>query len=122
MPTRLPSPCTFPGCPALVAGGGRCPRHKPKPWARTYDRHVSKSWQQIRQRVLARDGYTCRYCGAPANEVDHIIGRAKGGSDTEDNAVACCRRCNQEKAKREAADGRRASPRPAPEPCGEKIF
>lgn len=114
MPKALKTPCSVPSCANIATSAGRCSEHRRKPWRRTYDRHVSKSWQQIRLRVLARDNYTCSYCHGPATEVDHIVGRAKGGADTEENCVACCHRCNQEKAKQEAADGRRASPKPAP--------
>jgi hypothetical protein len=54
-------------------------------------------WKKLRLRILARDGYTCSYCGDVANEVDHIIPLKRGGSDDPDNLVACCRTCNIKK-------------------------
>ena len=61
----------------------------------------TRQWKQQRLRVLARDAYTCVYCGEPANEVDHVVPRAKGGSHDLDNLVAACRRCNGIKGARE---------------------
>jgi 5-methylcytosine-specific restriction endonuclease McrA len=51
-------------------------------------------WKKLRLRILARDAYTCHYCGDTANEVDHIVPLKRGGSDDTDNLVACCRSCN----------------------------
>ncbi len=61
-----------------------------------------------RRMVLARDQYTCQYCGAQpgASELtlDHVIPRSRGGSKTWENVVACCRRCNQRKGDRTPAE------------------
>lgn len=55
-------------------------------------------WKKLRLKVLRRDAYTCAYCGThDANEVDHIIPKVKGGEDSLENCVACCRRCNIQK-------------------------
>jgi 5-methylcytosine-specific restriction endonuclease McrA len=53
-----------------------------------------------RHSVLARDNYTCQYCNARGKEltIDHVIPRWVGGTNTWDNMVACCRRCNLKKA------------------------
>lgn len=53
-----------------------------------------------RHSVLARDNYTCQYCGARAKDltIDHVLPRWAGGPHTWDNLVACCRRCNLKKA------------------------
>jgi hypothetical protein len=51
-------------------------------------------WKKLRLRVLARDGYTCTYCGDTANEVDHIVPLKRGGSDDMDNLTSACRICN----------------------------
>lgn len=40
----------------------------------------------------------CHYCGFVASEVDHVIPRSRGGSDTPENLVAACRECNAEKS------------------------
>lgn len=59
-----------------------------------------KGWAQIRLRVLQRDGYTCHYCRGEATEVDHVIPRALGGGEDDDNLVAACVACNRSKGKR----------------------
>lgn len=52
-----------------------------------------------RHSILARDNYTCQYCGAKGKEltIDHVVPRWVGGGNTWDNLVACCRRCNLRK-------------------------
>ncbi len=52
-----------------------------------------------RHSVLARDNYTCQYCGLRQREltIDHVVPRWAGGPHTWDNLVACCRRCNLKK-------------------------
>jgi hypothetical protein len=52
-----------------------------------------------RHAVLARDNYTCQYCGVRGKDltIDHVIPRWCGGPHTWDNLVACCRRCNLKK-------------------------
>jgi 5-methylcytosine-specific restriction endonuclease McrA len=54
----------------------------------------------LRAEVLERDGYTCGYCGRPAQEVDHRLPLARGGSDNPANLVAACRCCNLAKGAR----------------------
>ena len=57
-----------------------------------------------RRTVLARDHYTCQYCGKqPARKdltVDHILPRSRGGYITWENVVAACQRCNGRKGNR----------------------
>ncbi|MFY9234507.1 MAG: HNH endonuclease [Fimbriimonadaceae bacterium] len=52
-----------------------------------------------RHSILARDCYTCQYCGAKGREltIDHVVPRWCGGAHSWDNLVACCRRCNLKK-------------------------
>lgn len=50
-----------------------------------------------RRGVLRRDGGKCGYCGEPANTIDHILPKSRGGRDTWENLVACCVRCNNTK-------------------------
>jgi 5-methylcytosine-specific restriction protein A len=52
-------------------------------------------WQRLREQVLARDGGRCQLCGQPAQQVDHIVPRADGGSDALDNLRAVCGRCHR---------------------------
>jgi 5-methylcytosine-specific restriction endonuclease McrA len=57
-----------------------------------------------RRTVLARDHYTCQYCGRqPARKdltVDHIVPRSRGGRTTWENVVTACQRCNGHKGNR----------------------
>lgn len=50
-----------------------------------------------RRAVFVRDDYTCQYCGARAENVDHVIPRSRGGQHVWENVVAACRRCNSRK-------------------------
>jgi 5-methylcytosine-specific restriction endonuclease McrA len=47
--------------------------------------------------VLRRDAWRCAYCSKPANTIDHVQPKSKGGADTWDNLVACCLKCNNTK-------------------------
>lgn len=52
-----------------------------------------------RHSILARDNYTCQYCGVKGKDltIDHVVPKWAGGPQTWDNLVACCRRCNLKK-------------------------
>jgi 5-methylcytosine-specific restriction endonuclease McrA len=75
-----------------------------------------KDWEQIRVRVLYRDGWVCHWCGGRAEAVDHLIERDAGGSHAMENLVASCTPCNSRrsaayrvaKARRRAAGASRA--------------
>jgi 5-methylcytosine-specific restriction endonuclease McrA len=72
-----------------------------------------------RKAVFLRDGHVCQYCGAAAENVDHVVPRSRGGPHTWDNVVAACRRCNTRKENRMPADaGLRLRRRPANPPEG----
>lgn len=44
------------------------------------------------------NGARCVYCGSADNlSVDHVFAKAKGGSDSSDNLVCCCKTCNSSK-------------------------
>lgn len=57
---------------------------------------------KLRFLVLQRDGFTCRYCGARAPDVqlhvDHVVARKLGGSNDLRNLATACRDCNLGKA------------------------
>jgi len=53
-----------------------------------------------RRAVFARDGHRCQYCGASAENLDHVVPRSRGGDHTWENVVAACRRCNTRKGNR----------------------
>ena len=65
------------------------------------DPRVSQKYKKARLVVLARDGYTCAYCGQDATTVDHIQSIKSGGNPVSlDNMIACCSRCNSAKGSR----------------------
>ncbi len=54
-----------------------------------------------RFRILVRDGFRCKSCGASPLvqsgielHVDHVLPWSKGGETTDDNLVAKCKQCN----------------------------
>ena len=55
-----------------------------------------------RRAVFARDGGVCQYCGATAENVDHVVPKSRGGLHIWENVVAACRRCNSRKENRQA--------------------
>lgn len=62
-----------------------------------------------RHNVAIRDNFACQYCGANLDEdedqtLDHVIPVSKGGKDTWDNLVLCCRECNTFKGSRSMED------------------
>jgi 5-methylcytosine-specific restriction endonuclease McrA len=50
-----------------------------------------------RRAVFARDSHRCQYCHGPAENLDHVTPRSKGGDHTWENVVACCKPCNARK-------------------------
>jgi len=65
-----------------------------------------------RRGVFARDAGRCQYCGDPAETIDHVVPRSRGGTHTWENVVAACRPCNVHKADRLLAETRLALARP----------
>lgn len=109
MPNLPLRPCPHSGCPVI----GPCPTHKrqamkPVPEVRMYDdrrgsstqRGYGYKWQQLRKDYIRRHPYCCK-CAAATTDVDHIIPRAKGGSDDERNLQPLCKRCHNVKTGRE---------------------
>ena len=79
-----------------------------------YPRHRAPN----RRGVFARDQHRCQYCAGPAETVDHVVPRSRGGRHTWDNVVAACRRCNAGKRDRLLAETRmRLRARPGPPPA-----
>lgn len=64
------------------------------------------AWDRKKLEILERDGYRCYLCGGRAVTVDHILNRARGGTDCDDNLAAICVACHRRKTAREAARGR----------------
>jgi 5-methylcytosine-specific restriction endonuclease McrA len=68
---------------------------------RRYARVPYRRIMLTRKNVLRRDGHRCQYCGdRDALTIDHVLPRSRGGSDTWENLVAACARCNSRKGNR----------------------
>ncbi len=76
-----------------------------------------------RKAVLARDAYTCQYCGheAAGLTVDHVIPRSRGGESVWENIVASCAPCNRRKGNRMPREAR-MHPANRPKPPGPTVF
>lgn len=65
-----------------------------------YRPHVGLS----RRGIFARDGGKCAYCKGPAETIDHVMPRSRGGRHAWDNVVAACARCNHTKGDKTPAE------------------
>ena len=76
-----------------------------------------------RKAVLARDAWTCQYCGRQATglTVDHVIPRSRGGQSVWENIVASCAPCNRKKGSLTPREAR-MHPRSRPRPPGPTVF
>ena len=54
--------------------------------------------QKLKSFIFSRSNNKCVYCGAKATEIDHIVPRAKGGTNSVYNLVASCKACNKKKS------------------------
>lgn len=85
-------------------------------WAPGHKRmsELPPNWKQIRRRVLARDHHTCVMCGAPANQVDHIV---RGQDHSLGNLRSLCEHCHMVRTGRDGGSTpRRTRTRARPEP------
>lgn len=61
-----------------------------------------------RKNFYLRDHYCCQYCGLrfPAKDLtlDHVIPKSRGGTDTWENLVSCCKPCNGKKDNKTPAE------------------
>lgn len=67
---------------------------------------------EVREYLLEKFGRKCVYCGAegvPLN-IDHVVPRAKGGSNRVSNLVLACVSCNQKKGARSLEDFLKGKP------------
>src|SRR3954452_10341135 len=65
-----------------------------------YRTHIGMS----RRAIFARDGNRCAYCRGPAETIDHVLPRSRGGPHAWDNVVAACARCNHSKGDKTPAE------------------
>lgn len=57
-----------------------------------------------RTAIFARDGFRCQYCEGPAETLDHVLPKSRGGTHSWENVVACCQGCNLRKGSRTPAE------------------
>jgi 5-methylcytosine-specific restriction enzyme A len=112
MPHRAPTPCRYPGCPALVSPPGHCERHKSFV-DRHYDRgrrafdpvagfYQSLAWRRCRDAFLRAHPH-CRHCAdagrrTAAQIVDHIKPIKRGGAKLDwKNLQSLCFACHNRK-------------------------
>lgn len=125
MATLAPKPCRHPGCSALVSdGSGRCEKHRvargsfaDRSRGSRHERGYGTEWDKRRERILQRDNGLCQEClrhgrvtgvgGKPYSAfVDHIIPKAEGGTDDDENLQTLCRTCHTAKTDIEKNRGR----------------
>ena len=67
---------------------------KCRPWPKNY-RHY-------KQLLVERDGLRCHYCDVVMKyadaQIDHIVAKARGGTDAPSNLVLACAMCNNAKS------------------------
>ena len=62
----------------------------------------TRLWARVRLAILARASYRCGLCGSYANQVDHKVPLAKGGSPyASQNLQAMCQKCHRIKTSTE---------------------
>ena len=54
--------------------------------------------KELRSFIFSRSDGKCVYCGAKATEIDHVVPRSNGGTNSTYNLVAACRSCNEKKS------------------------
>lgn len=79
-------------------------------WAGSHSHGFTK---KQRARILRRHP-TCRHCGAPSTEADHIVPVAQGGTNDDTNGQGLCHPCHTAKTQAEAHAARTATPRQRP--------
>ena len=89
-----------------VPGGSRCEVHGglKSGWSKYKAKHParaagyqSEAWRGLRDRVK-REEPSCRRCGAPTTDVDHIVPLADGGGQFDrENLQGLCHPCHKKK-------------------------
>lgn len=89
-----------------------------KAWADKGSRHergYDAAWVRTTKRILKRDLYLCQECLRQErltplkvkprdHAVDHIVPKARGGRDDDDNLQSLCAPCHDAKTRREARE------------------
>ena len=62
---------------------------------------LGKKMRWSRENIYERDHFTCQYCSAKLAKhsvtIDHVVPQCRGGKNTWENTVCCCKSCNHEK-------------------------
>ena len=107
--------CRKSGCPTAHRNtNGYCDRHKGlASWGKSQkergNRHArgyGYDWDKKRIIILKRDNYLCQHClvkgiVTAGNNVDHILSKEQGGTDSDDNLQVLCSCCHSKKTARE---------------------
>ncbi|QOK96571.1 HNH endonuclease [Ralstonia pseudosolanacearum] len=116
MPARPCSICRHPACGVTIAKPGYCNKHQRPAGGWRDDRErgsrhargYGADWERTRARILGRSGGLCECdeCARLgrvrlATEVDHIVPKARGGTDDDDNLQAINVECHRAKTVRE---------------------
>src|SRR5260221_4721972 len=66
----------------------------------------TREGMEVREYLLTKWRHRCAHCGQQATrfEVDHVIPKSRGGSDSLSNLVLGCRACNQAKGNQTAEE------------------
>ncbi|MDR1002423.1 MAG: HNH endonuclease [Oscillospiraceae bacterium] len=105
MPSKIPHPCAYPGCPEVTLER-YCPKHKPIA-ARQYNQSqrspdhnkiYGRRWRTIRDLYIQAHPL-CEEClksgkYVPADEVHHIVPTDQGGTHDFANLMALCQSCH----------------------------
>ena len=91
-------------------------------WSDKGSRHArgyGSRWDKLRLVILKRDNHLCQACKlegriTPAREVDHIIPKAKGGTDEQTNLQSLCVEHHRTKTAAEAAEAQGRTLKDAP--------
>lgn len=77
-----------------------------------YQRGPSYGFKNKRQATLAYFKYRCQYCGKTKRimTVDHVIPKAKGGTDAWSNLTCACKTCNDNKGDRTPEEANMPNP------------
>jgi len=102
MPLRPSAPCHMPGCPARAVRRGYCEAHAlqaetrylvahPDGRASAAARGYDQKWRRVRAAFLKAHP-RCMWpgCDALATDVDHMLPKSQGGSDSWSNLQALC--------------------------------
>ncbi len=113
MPMRPSKVCGHGSCGLLAKSGSRyCDKHNVSGWGRWQQergtdtqRGYGWQWRKLRRLILERDNHLCQEHLrqgklVPATDVDHVVSKASGGTDSENNLQSLCRACHQTKGTR----------------------